>query len=113
MKLVLATANAGKVAEISHAIGSHAVLIPRPPEVKVPDETGGVSPRTPRIKARAICEATGAPAVSRSTPQRLGRDSPALAAQTLPLGLIQILRFPLGWKELQEHIHDCPPTWWL
>lgn len=67
MKLVLATANAGKVAEISEALGSYVQLIPRPAEVEVPDETGGSLVANARIKAFAICQATGCPAVADDT----------------------------------------------
>jgi XTP/dITP diphosphohydrolase len=67
MRLVLATANEGKVAEIAHALGPEIDLIPRPSEVDVPAETGGSLVANARIKARAICDATGQPALADDT----------------------------------------------
>jgi XTP/dITP diphosphohydrolase len=70
VKLVLASANRDKAAEIS-AILSAAVpgldLIPRPADVADVDETGTTLLDNARLKAAAIAAATGEPAVADDT----------------------------------------------
>lgn len=70
MKLILASANRDKAAEIS-AILSAAVpgldLAPRPPDVPDVDETGTTLLENARLKAAAIAAATGEPAVADDT----------------------------------------------
>jgi XTP/dITP diphosphohydrolase len=66
--LVLATANPDKATEIRDILGAHGiVLVPRPPEVPDIDETGDTLVDNARLKARALCEATGQPAVADDT----------------------------------------------
>jgi XTP/dITP diphosphohydrolase len=66
--LVLATANPDKAAEIRYILGAHGiVLVPRPPEVPDIDEAGDTLVDNARLKARALCEATGQPAVADDT----------------------------------------------
>lgn len=67
MRLVLATGNPGKVAEIAEAIGRDIELVPRPLEVESPDESGGSLIANARIKAHAISAATGLPALADDT----------------------------------------------
>lgn len=70
MRLVLASANRDKAAEIA-AILTAAVpdldLAPRPPDVPDVDETGSTLLENARLKAAAIAEATGQPAVADDT----------------------------------------------
>ena len=65
MRFVLATGNAGKVAEISSLLSEHEV-VPRPP-MDDPVEDGATLLDNARIKARAVVEATGEPAVADDT----------------------------------------------
>ena len=65
MRLVLATGNAGKVAEIASLLSEHEV-VPRPP-MDDPIEDGDTLLDNARIKARAVVDATGEPAVADDT----------------------------------------------
>jgi XTP/dITP diphosphohydrolase len=67
MKLVCATANPHKVVEIEAVIGPGIELLPRP--VHVPDvvEDGATLLDNARLKARALCAATGMAAVADDT----------------------------------------------
>ena len=65
MRIVLATGNAGKVAEISSLLSEHEV-VPRPP-MDDPVEDGDTLLDNARIKARAVVDATGEPAVADDT----------------------------------------------
>ena len=65
MRLVLATGNAGKVAEIASLLSEHEV-VPRPP-MDDPIEDGVTLLDNARIKARAVVDATGEPAVADDT----------------------------------------------
>jgi XTP/dITP diphosphohydrolase len=69
LKLVLASANPDKAAEISAILSSvpNLVVLPRPSEVPDVDETGDTLLDNARLKARALCDATGMPAVSDDT----------------------------------------------
>jgi XTP/dITP diphosphohydrolase len=68
LTLVLATANSDKAAEIRDILGGHGiVLLPRPPEVPDVEETGDTLLDNARLKARALCLATGMPAVADDT----------------------------------------------
>ncbi len=70
MKLVLATANPDKAAEIRavlHDAGVDVELLPRPADVPEVDETGVTLEDNARLKAVALCEATGLPAVADDT----------------------------------------------
>jgi len=66
MKLVLATANPDKAAEIA-AILDGFDLVPRPPEVADVDETGATLLENARLKAVALVEVTGLAAVADDT----------------------------------------------
>ena len=66
MRLVVASANPDKVAEIA-AVLRGVELLPRPPEVGDVEETGETLEENARIKALAIVEATGEPAVADDT----------------------------------------------
>lgn len=70
-RLVLATANAGKVAEIatifSASVGDSVVLVPRPDDIPEIDEHGDTLEANAFIKAQAIASATGLPAVADDT----------------------------------------------
>ncbi len=69
LRLVLATANPDKATEITAILGTVAglVLLPRPPSVPEVDETGDTLVDNARLKARALVEATGMPAVADDT----------------------------------------------
>jgi XTP/dITP diphosphohydrolase len=66
MRLVLATANPDKVAEIA-ALLTRVQLAPRPPALPEVDESGQTLEENARLKARAVVEATGAAAVADDT----------------------------------------------
>ena len=69
MKLVLATGNPGKAAEIELLLGSVSglELVPRPDEVPEPVEDGETLLDNARIKAMALVDATGEAAVADDT----------------------------------------------
>lgn len=69
MKLVLATANPGKVAEVAAvlAVVDGLDLLPRPPALAEPVEDGASLIENARIKARAVVAASGAAAVADDT----------------------------------------------
>ena len=66
MRLVLATANPDKAAEIA-AVLPDWELVPRPPEVPEVEETEPTLEGNARLKARALCTATGEPALADDT----------------------------------------------
>ncbi len=68
-QLVLATANPDKAAEIVAILEQvpGLVLLPRPSSVPDVDETGATLVDNARLKARALAEATGIPAVADDT----------------------------------------------
>jgi XTP/dITP diphosphohydrolase len=67
-KFVLASANPDKVAEITAILAPVGVdLVPRPPEAPDVDETGDTLLANARLKAVALVEATGLPAVADDT----------------------------------------------
>lgn len=69
VRLVLASANPDKVAEITAILGEvpGVVLLPRPPEVLEVEETGHTLVENARLKALALMEATGLAAVADDT----------------------------------------------
>jgi XTP/dITP diphosphohydrolase len=69
LKLVLASANVDKAAEITAILSSvpGLAILPRPSSVPDVDETGDTLLDNARLKARALCDATGMPAVSDDT----------------------------------------------
>jgi XTP/dITP diphosphohydrolase len=69
ISLVLATANPDKAAEITAILSAvpNLVLLPRPASVPDVEETGDTLVDNARLKARALSEATGLPAVSDDT----------------------------------------------
>lgn len=66
MRLVLATANPDKAQEI-RAVLDHVELIPRPETTPEVDETEDTLEGNARLKARALCAATGLPALADDT----------------------------------------------
>jgi len=64
---VLATANAGKVAEIAAVVGDRFELVARPVQVPEVAETEATLLGNARLKARALSEATGLPALADDT----------------------------------------------
>jgi XTP/dITP diphosphohydrolase len=66
LKLVLATANRDKAREIADALPAFE-LLPRPDDVPDVDETADTLEGNARLKAQALCEATGEPAVADDT----------------------------------------------
>lgn len=72
MKLVLATGNLGKAAELAEVLGraeglADLELLPRPPGLAPPEENGATLADNARIKARAVVAVTGEAAVSDDT----------------------------------------------
>ena len=70
MKLVLATANPDKAAEIRTVLldsGLTVELLPRPDDVSEVEEDGATLEDNARLKAVALCHATGLPAVADDT----------------------------------------------
>lgn len=70
MKLVLATANPDKareIAEVLRGAGLAVELLPRPADVPEVDETGDTLEENARLKALALCSATGLPALADDT----------------------------------------------
>jgi XTP/dITP diphosphohydrolase len=69
-KFVLATANPDKAREIEHVLrdaGAPVDLVPRPDSVPDVEETGVTLEDNARLKAVALCEATGDPAIADDT----------------------------------------------
>jgi len=68
-RMVVASANPDKASEIAAILGEATglVLVPRPPGVPDVEETGETLVENARLKARALCEATGLPAVADDT----------------------------------------------
>ena len=66
MRFVLASANPDKAREIAAILEGHD-LVPWPPEVPDVDETGTTLEENARLKALALVEATGEPAVADDT----------------------------------------------
>ena len=66
MRLVLASANPDKAAEIAALLSGHDVQ-PRPPDVPDVDETGTTLEENARLKAVALVEATGEASVADDT----------------------------------------------
>lgn len=67
LELVAATANPGKLREIEAILGSAVTLRPRPPDVPDVVEDAPTLEGNARLKANAICAATGLPAVADDT----------------------------------------------
>ena len=67
MRLVCASANPDKVAEIQDLLRGVAELLPRPDSVGEIVEDADTLLGNARLKARAICDATGMPAVADDT----------------------------------------------
>jgi XTP/dITP diphosphohydrolase len=66
-RFVLATANPDKAAEIRAILGDRVVLVPRPPEVPDVEETGETLLDNALLKAHALVDATGWPAIADDT----------------------------------------------
>ena len=67
-RFVMASANPDKVAEIAAVLAEAGiVLAPRPPDVAEVEETGETLEENARLKAVALAEATGLPAVADDT----------------------------------------------
>ena len=66
MRLVVATHNAGKLAEFRDLLGPHGVELVSAGELGLPepDETGTLYAENALIKARAATDATGLPAIA-------------------------------------------------
>ena len=69
LTLVIASANVDKAAEIADILGTvpGLALVPRPAHVPDVEETGDTLEANARLKARALCEATGHAAVADDT----------------------------------------------
>jgi XTP/dITP diphosphohydrolase len=66
-RFVLATANADKGREIADILGTSVILSPRPASVPDVEETGETLLDNARLKARAVADATGEPAIADDT----------------------------------------------
>ena len=70
MQFILATANPDKAREIEAvlaAAGLDVELVPRPADISAVDETGLTLEENARLKAEALCAATGAAAIADDT----------------------------------------------
>ena len=67
LRLVLATANPDKAREIADILGDTFELVPRPADVADVEETGETLEDNARLKAAALCAATGLPALADDT----------------------------------------------
>jgi XTP/dITP diphosphohydrolase len=67
VRLVLATANLHKAAEIAPLLPAGVGVVPRPAGLPDVDETADTLEGNARLKAVAVCEATGEPAVADDT----------------------------------------------
>jgi XTP/dITP diphosphohydrolase len=67
LRLVCASANPHKATEIAAILGDAVELVPRPPEVPEVVEDGDTLLANARLKARALCAATGVDAVADDT----------------------------------------------
>jgi XTP/dITP diphosphohydrolase len=67
LRLVCASANPDKVAEIAAILGQGVELLPRPPDVPDVVEDADTLEGNARLKATAICQATGLAAVADDT----------------------------------------------
>ncbi len=67
LELVLASANPDKVREIAAILGPGITLLPRPAELGEVVEDGDTLEANARLKAAAVCAATGRPAVADDT----------------------------------------------
>lgn len=68
MRLVLASANPDKAAEVAAVLAESGFeLVPRPPQVPDVEETGATLEENARLKAWALVAATGEPAVADDT----------------------------------------------
>ena len=67
MRLVLATANPDKAAEIADLLGPAIELVPRPADLGDVEETADTLVGNARLKAKAVAEAAGEPAVADDT----------------------------------------------
>jgi XTP/dITP diphosphohydrolase len=66
-RFVLATANPDKAEEIRAILGDGVELLPRPASVGEVDETGDTLEENARLKAAALADATGLPAIADDT----------------------------------------------
>lgn len=66
-RFVLATANPDKAREISEILGDRVELVQRPVDVPEVEETGETLTENALIKARALVEVTGLPAIADDT----------------------------------------------
>jgi len=90
LKLAVATANPGKLQEIAAILGPSYELAPRP-DIPEPVEDGGTLVANARIKARAVCDATGLPAVADDTGLFVDALDGAPGVETAHFG---------GWQQL-------------
>ncbi|MDE0667395.1 MAG: RdgB/HAM1 family non-canonical purine NTP pyrophosphatase [Acidimicrobiaceae bacterium] len=67
IELVCASANPDKVAEMAEVLAGHAVLLPRPEGVGDVAEDAEDLTGNARLKAQAVCEFAGAPALADDT----------------------------------------------
>jgi XTP/dITP diphosphohydrolase len=67
VRIVLATANPDKAREIAEIVGPSFELLPRPDDVPDVEETGDTLEDNARLKAKALCDATGLPALADDT----------------------------------------------
>jgi XTP/dITP diphosphohydrolase len=72
VQLVCASANPDKVAEIRQILGDTVELLPRPADVPDVVEDAGSFLGNARLKATALCAATGLPAVADDTGLEVG-----------------------------------------
>ena len=94
LRLVCASANPDKVAEIAAILDGVVELLPRPADVPDVVEDADTLEGNARLKAAAICDATGLPAVSRRHRARASTPSAARRASTPPASPARTRRTP-------------------
>ena len=98
MKLAVATNNPGKLEEIARVLGPSHELVARPP-IPEPVEDGGTLLANARIKAQAVCDATGLPAVADDTGLFVDALDGGPGVETASFG---------GWEKLLPVMEGAP-----
>ena len=112
MKLVLATANPDKAIEIAEVLADAGVdveLVPRPPDVPEVEETGDTLEDNARLKAVALCEATGLPAVADDTGLEVDALGRRARASTRPASPVRPPPTPTTSPSCSTRCADVPP----
>jgi XTP/dITP diphosphohydrolase len=107
MRLVLATGNKGKAAEIELLLGAvpGLELLPRPVDVPEPVEDGDTLLDNARIKARALVDATGEAAVADDTGLEVAALDGAPGVHTARYAGVDVT-YEDNWRKLLAELGD-------